>query len=154
MAVRGTSARRSTEGPLSGVLRDLDQRTRRMDNRRRATPAEAEPAASGPQGKPGPPGPPGAPGRTAAAAIVRTGPGGRAVWCPDPAHGELVVSAVAAGPNGPYIVDVETAEPGRVVLRVWALVRHGRGMRWARAAEGTPVHVTGSRPGEAPAGAV
>jgi hypothetical protein len=149
MAVRGTSARRSTEGPLSGVLRDLDQRTRRMSNRRRPEAAEAEPAP-GPRGKPGPPGPPGEPGRTVAAAIVLTVPGGRAVWSPDLALGELVVSAVVAGAEGPYLVDVETAEPGRIILRVWALVRHGRGMRWVPASGATRVHVTGSRPGGPP----
>jgi hypothetical protein len=150
MAVRGSATRRSTDGPLSGVLRDLDQRTRRMSNRRRSTPVEAEPGPAGPRGKPGPPGPPGEPGRTVAAAVVSTVPGGRAVWCPDPAHGELVVSAVVAGLEGPYTVAVETVEPGRVVLQVWALMRHGRGMRWAPATACTRVHVTGSRPDQEP----
>lgn len=134
------------------MLRDLDQRTRRMSNRRRPT---AEVGPEGPRGAEGPPGPPGAPGRTVAAEVVAVeGDGGRAVWCPDPSLGPLVVAAVAAGAEGPYTVAVEEAAPGRVVLRVWALVRHGRGMRWVEAAEGTSVHVTGSRPGEAPAGGV
>ncbi|MFE9319229.1 hypothetical protein ACFYNV_29720 [Streptomyces albidoflavus] len=123
-----------------------------MSNRRRAAP-EAGP--EGPRGEEGPEGPPGAPGRTVAAEVVAVeGDGGRAVWCPDPSLGSLVVSAVAAGAEGPYTVAVEEATPGRVVLRVWALVRHGRGTRWVEAPEGTSVHVTGSRPGEAPPGAV
>ncbi|MGW9410312.1 hypothetical protein [Streptomyces diastaticus] len=82
------------------------------------------------------------------------GDDGRAVWCPAPSLGPLVVAAVAAGTGGPYTVAVETAAPGRVVLRVWALVRHGRGTRWVEAAEGTSVHVTGARPDNAPAGGV
>jgi hypothetical protein len=139
------------EGPLSGVLRDLDQRARRMENRRRPSVAEAEP---GPPGAPGKPGPPGPPGRTVAAAVVSTVPGGRAVWCPDPAHGELVVSAVVAGPGGPYTVSVLEDGPGRVVLQVWELVRHGRGMRWTEAGVCVRVHVTGSRPDEPAAGDV
>lgn len=149
MAVRGSAFRRSTDGPLSGVLRDLDQRTRRMTSRRRGAPP-AQPAAEGPRGKAGPPGPPGAPGRTVAAAVVRTVPGGRAVWCPALEVGELVVSAVVAGPGGPWSVSVLEAGPGRVVLQVWELVRHGRGTRWVEAGVGVQVHVTGSRPGPAP----
>ncbi|PKA32824.1 hypothetical protein [Streptomyces sp. SM8] len=82
------------------------------------------------------------------------GDDGRAVWCPDPSRGPLVVSAVVAGTGGPYTVAIETAAAGRVVLRVWALVRHGRGTRWVEAPEGTSVHVTGARPDEALPGGV
>lgn len=153
MAVRGSAARRTTGNPLVGVLRDLDQRSRRMANRRRPAPpaAEVEPGPPGPRGRSGPPG---EPGRTVAAAVVRTVPGGRAVWCPDPELGELVVSAVVAGPGGPFTVSVLEEGPGRVVLQAWELVRHGRGTRWTEAEAGVRVHVTGSRPDPAPGAGV
>lgn len=129
------------------MLRDLEQRTRRMSTRQRPSAlAVPERGPEGPRGKPGPPGPPGVPGRTVAAARVRTVPGGRAVWCPDPELGELVVSAVVAGPGGPWSVSVLEEEAGRVVLQVWELVRHGRGTRWAESGPDVLVHVTGSTP--------
>jgi hypothetical protein len=65
-----------------------------------------------------------------------------------------VVTAVPAGQGGPYTVAVEEAEPGRVVVQLWALVPHGRGMRWVEAPEGTAVHVTGSTPDQEPAAEV
>lgn len=149
MAVRGSALRRSTEGPLAGVLRDLDQRSRRMETRRRTRPPESEPEP-GPPGPRGKPGPPGAPGRTVAAAVLTTGQDGRATWHPDPAHGLLVLAVTAGGVEGPYTAAVEEAVPGRVVVHVWCQVRAGRGLRWADAPEGTAVHVTGSLPDETP----
>ncbi|MET9818348.1 hypothetical protein [Streptomyces sp. NPDC006355] len=147
MAMRGGPSRRLTGNPLGGMLRDLDRQTRRTTRRSRPTsaeePREERPAPPEPVPPPVPvlrPGP-------VAAAVVSTVPGGRAVWLPDPAHGELVVSAVVAGPGGPYTVNVLEAGPGRVVLQVWELVRHGRGMRWAEAGAGVRVHVTGSPAG-------
>ncbi|GAB2327908.1 hypothetical protein [Streptomyces variabilis] len=143
MAMRGGPARRLVGNPLGGLLRSQERAARRP-TRRTGTPAPAEAApevveearpvvrTSG----------------AGAAAVVSTGPGGRAVWCPDPSLGELVVSAVVAGPGGPFTVSVLEDEPGRVVLQVWELVRHGRGMRWTEAGACVRVHVTGSRPSQ------
>lgn len=147
MAMRGGPARRLVGNPLGGVLRASERAARRPARRTPAPPPTPEAAEVVEEARPVV--------RTAdtgAAAVVSTGPGGRAVWCPDPSLGELVVSAVVAGPGGPYTVSVLEDGPGRVVLQVWELVRHGRGMRWTEAGACVRVHVTGSRPSEAPAG--
>lgn len=149
MAMRGGPARRLVGNPLGGVLRASERAARRPTRRAPAPePAEASPEPrEAVQVRPV-----AVPRAAGAAAVVSTGPGGRAVWCPDPGLGELVVSAVVAGPGGPYAVSVLEDVPGRVVLQVWELVRHGRGMRWAEAGVCVRVHVTGSRPCGAPAG--
>jgi hypothetical protein len=116
--------------------------------------AAGEVVVPGPPGKPGPPGAPGAPGRTVAAAVVTTGPDGRATWSPDPEHGPLVVAAVpvvSPASPGPYTVAIGEAGAGRVSVWVWCMVPHGRGVRWVPAGEGVAVHVTGSLPDEAAA---
>lgn len=150
MAMRGGPARRLVGNPLGGVLR-ASERAARRPTRRTGAPApvqdvpeaveaveEARTTART--------------GRVDAAAVVSTVPGGRAVWCPDLALGELVISAVVAGPGGPFTVSVLEDEPGRVVLQVWELVRQGRGMRWKEAGACVRVHVTGSRPSQAAVG--
>lgn len=149
MAMRGGPARRLVGNPLGGVLRASERAARRPTRRAPAPgPVEVSPELrESVQARPV-----AVTGAAGAAAVVSTVPGGRAVWCPDPGLGELVVSAVVAGPGGPYAVSVLEDQPGRVVLQVWELVRHGRGMRWAEAGAGVRVHVTGSRPDGAPAG--
>lgn len=147
MAMRGGPARRLVGNPLGGMLRHQERAARRP-TRRTGTPSPVEAAPEAVEEVR----PAVRTAGTGAAAVVRTVPGGRAVWCPDPALGELVVSAVVAGPGGPFTVSVLEDEPGRVVLQVWELVRYGRGMRWTEAGACVRVHVTGSRPSEAPAG--
>lgn len=127
MALRGSAARRSPDSPLTGVLRDLNRRTRSMENRRVPRKA-AEPGAPGPAGapgRPGPPGPPGVAGRTGragkmpGATVAVTGEDGRARWVFDKAYKTPpVVGALPVG--GPLLVTLETVTAEEAVVRVWA----------------------------------
>lgn len=127
VAVRGVPGRR-VGGPLAGVLRDLDRRTRRTA-RRSAAPEELEELEEGP-------------GRVAAgpvALIVRAGEDGRAVlWFPRPFADFPVVGALPLVAGGaPAVAVLEEVTCKRVVVRVWVL---GSGGPVAMA--GVAVHVT------------
>lgn len=132
MALRGAAARRSPDGPLVGVLRDLDRRQRKPARRRRGT-------RDGQQGPAGPAGPPGPPGAPPAAGTVRSTADGRATWTlPEPMPAPPVVGALpAAGDGGPVWCVLEQATGTRVTVRVW---------RWAggrpEPADGVTVHLT------------
>lgn len=121
MALRGSSGRRSVDSPLTGVLRDLDRRTRSVENQR------SRPGPPGPRGKDGPegrPGQPGLPGGAPVAAVVTTGQDGRATWTyATPLDGPPVVGAlpVDAAPDGVSTLTVvlEAATQTQATVRVW-----------------------------------
>lgn len=124
MALRGSSARRSVESPLTGVLRDLDRRTRSVENQR-PRPGPAGPQGNeGQEGRPGPPGPPDPPGRAPVAAVITTGQDGRATWTYEtPLEAAPVVGAlpVDAAPDGVSTLTVvlERVTPTQATVRVW-----------------------------------
>lgn len=126
MALRGSSARRSTANPLTSALRDLDRRTRSVQMRPgRAGPAgpagkDGQDGATEARGRSGAPGPAGAPG----AAVVVTGPDGRATWTYEAVSGAVpVLSALVhdAAPDGATTLTVvlETVTDTAAVVRVW-----------------------------------
>ncbi|MDX2731015.1 MULTISPECIES: hypothetical protein [unclassified Streptomyces] len=120
MALRGSATRRTTASPLTGVLRDLDRRTRMLQYGKGRRGAEGLPGVEGPRGKTGPTGPPGGP---PAVTIVVTGEDGRALWAlAEPLPGQPVVTAlpVDQGETPALLTTViEEATPLRVAVRMW-----------------------------------
>ncbi|WP_228980107.1 hypothetical protein [Streptomyces sp. DH12] len=132
--MRGTPMRRSPDGPLPGVLRDLKRQSSKAAAARRVP------------GPPGPEGPPGPPGPTPAAGIVTTGADGRAEWRFPSDGGAPVIAATPVQPSGldaPVYVLLETVKPGVVTVRAWE-DRPGAtpGARAARPVPGVTVHLT------------
>lgn len=150
MTLRGSAGRRSPDGALVGVLRELSGQQRRAGTRpRRRRLGDGQPArepagvaevegprcAAGPPGAPGPPGAVGprgargARGPAPAADVVTTDPYGVATWQP-PARGRRarpngwVVSATPAG-DRPLLAVVDHQDDelgsGQVAVRVWEL---------------------------------
>lgn len=117
-----------------GLLSDLNRAARRVPARRPPAP----PSAPEGNGAAGPRGPRGPRGHPPLAAVLTTGPDGRATWRlpPGAVAGPPVVGALAAGP-APAVVTVEATSAEEVVVRVWLLAP-----RRAPAGEGVPVHVT------------
>lgn len=151
MTLRGSAGRRSPDGALVGVLREVAGQQRRARTRPRRRRSEENQAAveasgvagppgprgvAGPPGEPGPPGPAGARGTRGArgpapaAAVVMTDERGVAEWQPPADRGSAtpdgwVVSAAPAAAGGrPLLAVVDQDEEqgsGRVVVRVWDL---------------------------------
>lgn len=146
MALRGSSARRSTSSPLTSVLRDLDRRTRSAQNQK------ARPGPAGPPGKDGAEGRPGKAAPTAVApvaAVVLTGRDGRATWVYEtplataPVIGALVHDLAPDGATTLTVV-LEAATPTQATVRVWRTrPLLGLGLLPAvPAGEGVAIHLT------------
>lgn len=159
MPLRGSPALRATDSPLTGVLRDLDRRTRAVERERPRNPPEERYGPRGERGEPGPPGErgergeAGPPGRgTWASLTTATDRDGRAitVWSP-PLPGPPVITALATDPgpddtSSTVITVLEEATASRAVVRVWQLGPAGP----APAGPGITVHLTANGPHDRP----
>ncbi|MDX2817500.1 hypothetical protein PV410_34045 [Streptomyces sp. PA03-5A] len=146
MAMRGTPARRAAVvgGPLVGVMRELDRRSRSTTRFSTRAPAPA-PAADretppGPVAPPAPSGPASPPPR-AAAAVLETTTDGRARWdFPAPFDAPPVMGALLVAPGGGQLLTVtlEEVTAERAVVAVW----QRRGTKQTPADAGLAVHLT------------
>ncbi|MFI2300186.1 hypothetical protein ACH5AL_15285 [Actinacidiphila glaucinigra] len=139
MAMRGTPARRAAVvgGPLVGVLREVDRRSR-STTRVRGT---VVPPVEGREGPPGPPGPAGSPAARTAAAVVETGADGSVRWdFAEAFDAPPVVGALLVMPGGGQLLTatLEEVTAAYAVVRVW---RH-KGGRSHAADPGQAVHLT------------
>ncbi|MDX3237201.1 hypothetical protein PV392_16285 [Streptomyces sp. ME03-5709C] len=146
MAMRGTPARRAAVvgGPLVGVVRELDRRSRST------TRSGARAAVSGPvpdrETAPGPAAPPvepdpATPPPRAAAVVRETEEDGRVRWdFPEPFDAPPVVGALLAADGGGHLLTValEAVTEARAQVRVWRLYR-GKAVP---AGAGLRVHLT------------
>lgn len=146
MAMRGTPARRAAVvgGPLVGVMRELDRRSRsttRIGSRASVgSPAPDREPPPGPAAPPVAPGPASPPPR-AAAAVLETTAGGRACWdFPAPFQAPPVVGAllVARGGGQLLTVTLEEVTAERAIVAVW----QRRGTKQVPADAGLSVHLT------------
>ncbi|MFE3118756.1 hypothetical protein [Streptomyces niveus] len=130
MALRGTAAWRSPDGALSGVLRDLDRRTRAKENLRPRV-GEGEPGPPGepgPAGQQGPPGPQGKTGRAGkgpGATVVTTDDAGRARWAYDKAARQPPVIGALPVADEALVVTLEEVTAEAVTVRAWRLTNSG-----------------------------
>nr|WP_191910011.1 hypothetical protein [Microbispora cellulosiformans] len=134
MAARGSASRRSPYGAMAGIVGDLTQRTRAVENdrtSRQGPPGEpgppgpqGEPGQQGPQGEPGQPGPQGLAGPSPASAVLLTTPDGRATWAfPTPFAAPPVVGALPVdgqpGDDTTVTAALEQVTTTQAVVRVW-----------------------------------
>lgn len=148
MAMRGGPRQRLTGNPLGGIIRDLDRRTRSTTRRSRAVRA-TDPVP----GRPTPPAS-GAVGASAGplAAVIVTGPDGRARWqLPTRLDRPPVVTALPLDTTpgdgeSTVIVTLEDVTTWYVLVRVWRTrPRRDTGVA-APEGEGVHVHVTATEP--------
>ncbi|KPI33257.1 hypothetical protein OV450_1345 [Actinobacteria bacterium OV450] len=146
MAVRGSASRRVPGNPMAGVLRDLNRSARRVSRRSgggaggSAVEEVDPPIVLPPPEKRRPaalwPGP--------AAAVVTTGPEGRAVWrFPAPFSAPPVIGAVPvwAGPYGggeAVAAAIEKVSEEAVTVQVWLVTA----AEVLAGPAGMPVHLT------------
>ncbi len=146
MALRGGMSRRVPGNPMASILRDIDRRTRTTTRRARPARPQAEqedtPAPPAETIRPAVPVP-----DVTAAAVVVTGPDGRARWTyPRPTTGPRVVTAspVILAPNeGLALVVLEAMTATYVQLRVWC-APSASGSAFQPAGAGIQVHVIAS----------
>lgn len=123
MVLRSSAPYRGNGEPLTGVLRDLERRTRSVQRERPRVPAAERHGPPGPQGDPGPagergdpgePGEPGPPGPGVQSTTVTTGADGTAMW--DAGTG-VIVAATPVGAT-PTLAAI-TVTGGAVTVHVW-----------------------------------